>query len=290
MKIGSQRKNTTMLMLVPCIVLLMLLTVYPVFYSIQLSLRDWNLLEGAANSTFVGLKNYRDILSDTIFREDLVTTIKFSTITIIIEFLVGLGLALLLDSDLKGVRFLRILIMVPMVVAPIVIGAIWRLLYHLDRGHINYFLSLIKVGPFAWLSDPDMAFLAVVLVDVWKWAPLVTLMLLAGLQSIPEEIYEAGLVDGAEGWRSFVYLTFPMLKPHIAVAISIRLIDSLKTFDYLWILTAGGPGRVTELLNLYAYRTGLRHYEMGYASALSLIIVVLAATSGLLVNRLFRRK
>ena len=290
MKYRSLKKNTTILMLVPCILLLLLLTVYPLVHSVQLSLNNWNLLDGANAAVFVGLDNYTDIFRSRIFHEIFFTTVKFSIITVMIEFFIGLLLALLLDQNLKGVKLLRVLIMVPMVVAPIVIGSIWRLLYHLDRGHLNFFLSLLNAGPVAWLSDPHIAFKAAVFVDVWKWSPLIALMLLSALKSIPDDIYEAGLVDGAEGFQAFRYLTFPMLKPHIAVAVSIRMIDSLKTFDYLWMLTGGGPGRVTELLNLYTYRTGLRHFQMGYASALALILVVLALGSGIIVNRIFRRQ
>jgi multiple sugar transport system permease protein len=289
-KLTPNKNRTAYIMLVPCVVLLLLLTVFPMAFSLRLSVQEYNLLEGQREATFIGLDNYRTIFRDSIFFEILGTTLKFSIITVCIEFLVGLFLALLLDSDLKGVRILKFLIMVPMVVAPIAIGAIWRLLYQIDRGHINYFLSFMQLGPFEWLSNPSIAFGAAVFVDVWKWSPLIALMLYAGLKSIPDEIYEAGRVDGAEGFRSFVYLTFPMLVPYIAVAVSIRFIDSLKTFDYLWMLTGGGPGRTTELLNIYTYRVGMRHFHMGYAAALSLIMVVIAATGGILVNKFFRRK
>lgn len=289
MNFRSIRKNTTILMLIPCVLLLLLLTVYPLIHSVQLSLSKWNLLDGRGAEVFVGFENYKTILTDPIFHEIFLTTLKFSLTTVLIEFFVGLGLALLLDQKLAGVKILRILIMVPMVVAPIVIGSIWRLLYHLERGHINFFLSLLHIDPVAWLSNPNIAFAAAAFVDIWKWSPLIALILLAGLQSIPRDIYEAGLVDGAEGFNTFRYITFPMLRPYIAVAVSIRMIDSFKTFDYLWMLTGGGPGRVTELLNLYTYRTGLRHFEMGYASTLALILVMLAAISGIIVNGILRR-
>lgn len=282
--------QVAIIMLIPCVVVLVMLTVYPIVYGIRLSLFEWNLLEGTDSAVFIGFMNYVRMFNDAAFIENLWTTLRFSITTVFIEFFIGMGLALLLDSDLKGRRLLLLLIMVPMVVAPICIGAIWRLLLHLERGHVNYFLSLIGINPVAWLSDPNVAFHAAVFVDIWKWSPLLALMFMAGLQAIPDEIYEAGVMDGASGFSAFRYLTFPMLKPYIAVALSIRLIDSFKTFDYLWILTSGGPGRVTELLNIYTYRAGMRHFEMGYASALSLFLMVLAAGSGLLMNAIMRRR
>lgn len=290
MKIEIKSNQVAILMLIPCIATLLILTVYPIIYSLRLSFFDWNLLDGAKSATFTGFDNYKRLFSDKIFIEDLWTTMRFSITTVFFEFFVGMTLALLIDSDLKGAKVLILLIMVPMVVAPICIGAIWRLLFHIERGHVNFFLSLIGVDPVAWLSNPNIAFRAAVFVDIWKWSPLLALMFMAGLQSIPTEIYEAGVVDGATGTSAFIHLTFPMLKPYIAVALSIRLIDSFKTFDYLWILTSGGPGRVTELLNIYTYRTGLRHFDMGYASTLSLVLMLLAAGSGLLMNYIMRKR
>jgi len=277
-------------MLVPCVAALLVLTAYPIAYSLRLTLFDWNLLEGAQNAQFIGLANFSRLLSDHVFAEDLWTTLRFSFVTVFLELFVGMALALILNSNLRGSRILRLVIMVPMVIAPISIGAIWRLLYHLERGHFNFFLSLLNIGPVAWLSDPSIAFGASVIVDIWKWSPLLALMFLAGLRAVPDEIYEAGNIDGASPTQTFLRLTLPMLQPHVAVAISIRLIDSFKTFDYLWMLTSGGPGRVTELLNIYTYRTGMRHFDMGYASTLSVFLMVLAAGSGLIVNRLMKRK
>lgn len=276
-------------MLFPCVMFLLVLTIFPIVYSLRLSFFSWNLLEGAQQATYLGLENYASLVQDPVFWEVLGTTLKFSLITVALEALIGLGLALLLDASARGVKAVRILVMVPMVVAPIVIGTIWRQLLNVDRGHVNFFLSLLGITPQGWLSDPGLAFPAAVFVDIWKWCPLVGLMLLAGLQSIPPEIFEAGRVDGARGFATFIHLTLPMLMPYIAVAVSIRLIDSFKTFDYLWVMTSGGPGRVTELLSLYTFRTGLRHYQMGTASALSLILVVVSALSGIALNRILRR-
>jgi multiple sugar transport system permease protein len=289
MRIQIKTGQQNMWMLAPCVAALMVLTIFPLIYSIRLSFYEWHLLEGAQQAIFVGLGNFQKIFTDPIFWEIFGVTIRFSMLTVFFEFFLGLSLALLLDSDLKGAILLRFLIMVPMVVAPITIGAIWRLLFHLERGHVNFFLEFFGFLPRGWLSDPGLAFGTAVFVDIWKWSPLIALMLLAGLKSIPEEIYEAGRVDGAVGFSSFWHLTLPMLKPYIAVAVSIRLIDSFKTYDYLWILTNGGPGRVTELLNLYTYRAGMRHFHMGYASALAMILVIVAAFSGIIINRFLKR-
>ncbi len=288
--ISLSRKNSKLFLLLPTVILLVLLTIYPIIYAINLSLHEWHLLGGAKEAKFVGVGNYLTIFKSSVFWETFRTTLFFSVVTVILEFLAGLLLALLFDADLAGNKIVRVFVMIPMVIAPIVIGAIWKLLFHLERGHINYFLSFVGISGKAWLSDPAIALWSVILVDIWKWTPLVMMILFAGLKAIPSEIYEAGKVDGAMGFDTFRYLTFPMLKPYIAVAVIIRLIDSFKTFDYLFILTGGGPGRLTELLNIYTYYTGLRHYHMGYASALALIMVVLALSSGIVISKLLRRE
>ena len=284
------RRNARFFLVLPCILVLALLILYPIIYTITLSFHKWHLLEGAREADFIGFGNYLSLFKSNIFWDVFKVTIIFSTSTITVEFFFGLMLALLLDTKLIGVKIVRILVLIPMIIAPIVIGFIWKLLLHMERGHVNYFLSLVGIPGVKWLSNPSIVLITVILVDVWKWSPLVMLILLAGLQSIPREIYEAGKVDGVGDFQAFRYLTLPMLKPYIMVAVIIRLIDSFKTFDYLLFLTGGGPGRATEILNLFIYYTGFRHYHMGSASALAVIIVFLALVSGILVPKLIRRE
>jgi len=289
-KIGksmSSKQATYIFMVLPCLICLMILTVFPILYTFYLGFHNYELLKSGIK--FIGLDNYRSLTSDPNFWGSLKVTLIFTFITVMSELVIGFLLALLLNQDLKGIKVARVIFLVPMIIAPVTVGVIWRLLFHVERGPLNYFLQLLGLKPQLWLSNPRIVLASVILVDIWKWTPFVLLILLAGLQSLPGEIYEAGKVDGASGFELFRYFTIPLLQPYVIVALTMRTIDSLKTFDYLYVLTGGGPGRTTEILNIFTYYTAFRYHNIGYASAVAFIIFLLAILLTLFLSRGLQR-
>jgi len=264
-------------LLAPCLLLLLALTVYPLFFLARLSLHRMTP-DGEA---FAGLANFTRLLTDDFFWRALGQTLAFTFGALTLEFLLGLALALLLHSRIRGRNLWRALFLLPMILPPVVAGVIWRLIYNPSFGILNAALQWLgfDTARLTWLADPSVALAAVIIVDVWEWTPFVFLILLAGLQAIPEEPYEAARIDGSSAWQTFRHITLPLLAPAILVALLLRTFDLLRLFDQIFILTQGGPGFATETVSLYIYKTAFRFYDFGYAAALS--FVLLAATLAL---------
>jgi multiple sugar transport system permease protein len=205
--------------------------------------------------------------------------------------ILGMGLALLLNQELKGRGLLRSFILLPMMCTNVVIGLMWRLLLNYQYGLVNYYLGRLGFLPVEWLSSPDVAMASVVLVDVWNTTSFVALMLLAGLQSLPDEPYEAARIDGASPIQSFFYLTLPLLKPIILVTLLWRFIDTFRIFDVVYLLTAGGPARATETVSIYIYRYGFQSFNLGVSAASSFImLLIMLVVAGFLVKTIGREE
>jgi multiple sugar transport system permease protein len=269
--------------LAPAVALLLALTVYPFFYIVRLSL--YRMSPGG--EVFVGADNFLRLVRDPLFFQSLGQTLVFTVGALALEFGLGLGLALLLDSQIRGRNLWRSLLLLPMILPPVVVGVIWRLIYNPNFGVLNGALQLggVDTSRLTWLADPSVALAAVIVVDVWEWTPFVFLILLAGLQAVPEEPYEAARIDGASAWQTFRHVTLPLLAPAILVALLLRTIDLLRIFDQVFILTQGGPGFATETISLYIYKTAFRFFDFGYAAAMSLLLLV----GTLMVSRLYLR-
>lgn len=256
----------------PAVIILLLIVIFPIIYSWSLSFAEWNLMRGG-DWRYVGLRNYIYTLTqDPYFYTSLRVTVSFIIAAVGIEFLLGLVIALLLTRPIKRVGLYRTTLVIPSTMTPVVVGIIWRLLYNPELGTLNYFLRLFGLRPLNWLGDPQIALSSVIVADVWQWTPFVALILLAGLQSLPREPYEASIVDGASVFQTFRFITFPLLLPTIIVVLLLRIMDAFKTFDLVFVLTQGGPGMTTELLSYYTYRYGFKFFHMGRAAAMSLII------------------
>jgi multiple sugar transport system permease protein len=259
----------------PVIAVLLGITVFPLIYSLALGFHSCDLRLGGT-WIFAGLSNYGEALfEDSRVWSSLKNTFIIGIPAITLEFIIGMGLALLLNRKLVGKRIITSLLILPVMISPIVAGLIWRMLYHTKYGAINGLLQLlgIKLQP-AWLGDPSLAVLAVIFTDVWEWTPLVMMILLAGLQSISIEPYESARIDGASRFQIFGSITLPLLKLPIIAAILIRLIDTIKLFDIVFVLTMGGPGGRTETISFYTYLVGFRYFRMGYAAALSYLLLI----------------
>jgi multiple sugar transport system permease protein len=259
----------------PSLALIALVIIFPLAYSFWLSFRNFDLAVGP-DSEFVGGANYVEALvRDTRFLNSIWNTTIIIAPALVLELLVGLGLALLLTRIGRGRPIVTALLAIPAMVSPVMAAMAWRMMFGVKYGAINNLgrqLGLIDVY-FDWFSSPLISIVAIVLVEVWHNTAFMTLVLLAGLQSIPQELYDAGKADGADGWRSFWYITLPLLKFTMVVGLMIRLIDLTKLFGLIFVLTFGGPGGATETVAFSTYLVGFNDFRMSYAAALSYVIV-----------------
>jgi multiple sugar transport system permease protein len=273
------------LLLMPAMLILVALIIYPLIFSFSKSFTDFNL--GMPGEEYVGLENYITAFKDQTFRNSLGISVLFSVCATGLELLLGFGTALLLRREFAGKRLVTILLMLPMMVTPVVVGIIWLLMFQPDFSVVNGLLSHLGIDGPIWIQNEWTARLAVIVADVWQWAPFFTLVLLSGLLSLPPEVMEAAEVDGASAWQSFWRIVVPMMRPLILVVLLIRLIDSFKTFDSIFIMTNGGPGTATEVLSLHIYRSGLPFMNVSYAAAMSyLFLIILTAATMFLIQQL----
>ena len=270
------------LLIAPTIAVLLALTIYPLIYAIKVSFQT--------ESGTLTFSNFTRLLSDQFFLSALAHTFVYAAIALTFEFLLGLSLALLLHGAIRGRNLFRALLLVPLMLPPVVVGVIWRLMLNSNFGALNGTLKRFGINTEAltWTASPKLAMAAVIIADVWQWTPFMFLILLAGLQAIPQEPYEAALVDGSTAWQTFRYVTLPLLRPAILIALLLRTMDLLRVFDHIFILTEGGPGFATETLSLYIYRTAFRFSNFGYAAAMSFVLLVLTNLISVAYIRMLR--
>jgi len=278
-------KNTGLFLLLPAVIILFIVVIYPLIYSLYLSFHSYPLTR-LGEKTFVGIKNYKALFSDVIFWQSIKHTLMFVSATVCLELLLGLGIALAVNREFRHMRFVTFLFLIPMMIIPVVVGVLWKFMYKIRIGLFNYVLSVIGIPQQAWVTNPSLALLSIIIADIWQWTPFMFIILLAGLTNVPQQVYETAKIDGASSWQIFKYLTLPLLKPVILVAILLRTIDAFKMFDKLFILTRGGPGTASETLTFYTYRYGFLSLRMGYASASSYILVFVNMGICLLIARL----
>jgi len=251
---------------------IILLIIYPTYFFIKIMLSRFDL-SFMREPVFIGLTNFINIFSDIYFWNSVFNTFIIVVFAVLIEFALGLCLALLLGKIFFGGRIIKSLFIIPMMLPPIVAGLNFKLIFD-TFGPINEFLKIFGIDPINWLGNPFWARTSVIIADVWQWTPFIFIILLAGLQSIPEELNEAAKVDGASGFNLFRFITWPLLVPSATVALAIRAIDAVKIFDVPFLLTAGGPGGATEVLSLYIYRATFRFGTMGYGAAMASIMLI----------------
>jgi multiple sugar transport system permease protein len=236
---------------------------YPFVMGVYYTLTNYTLTE-PGNIRFVGLANYVEIFKNIDFWNAFSLTFIFAVSAVMIELALGLGVALLLKDKFPGVRILRSFLIIPMMIPPIVSALMWKvILLPTNQGVLNHILGLVRINPIAWLGDSATALVSLILIDVWIYSPFAVLILLAGLQSLPKEPYEAAQVDGASAWFMFHKLTLPLLMPSIVLVTLFRLIDSLKVFDIIYATTKGGPAGATMTLHIQSYFEAIRWFKMG---------------------------
>ena len=269
--------------LLPGLLFLFAIDVVPLVYSAWLSLYDWWLLR-PRNIQFIGLGNYVRLASDPELHRAVVVTGLFTAGSVALEFLVGLGLALLFSQPYRFLRPLRVVLLLPLFVVPVVGATMWRVIFHPDMGPLNYYLNLAGLGRPPWLSDPTLALVSIILVDAWRTIPFMFLVMYAGLEVLPAELFEAASVDGASRWQAFRHITVPLLAYIMLVAVLIRGMDAFRELDIIYVLTGGGPGTATQVIQMLSYRVfGLGH--MGLANALGMITLALVAVLCYLLMR-----
>ena len=284
---SKKRKRTGFLLILPLLILFLGLTIYPLIYMIYMSFHQYSLASWE-EPRFIGWENYREILRDRTASSSVSFTLFLLFTAVPLEILLGIGIAFLI-RDVWGERALRSSLIIPMTIPPVVAGIAWKMLYNYEFGPINYFLSLFGLPKVSWLGSQFFARLGVLLIDVWQWTSFIFLVIYAGLQSIPRDVVEASLVDGASGWSAMRYIELPLLRPLIWVTLIIRVIDVLKLFDIVYMVTFGGPGSATHSYSFYIYKVGISFgWDVGYASALSVILLLVVTVLTNLLIRFLR--
>lgn len=276
------------LMLIPSLLVLGLILVLPLIQSLIVSFYQYNPMRSGSN-VFVGLENYITIFSTPSARQSLIQTLYFTVFCVLFTLLIGIAFALLLNKKFWGNRFVRTLVLIPMMISQVVAALSWLLLFHTERGLINYFLNQLGLDSVIWLG-PDHSMTSVIIVETWHAIPFVTLIVLAGLQSLPNDLMEAADVDGASAWRKFWTITLPLIKPVILVALVFRTMFTLRVFAPVWVLTGGGPANTSLVAGVDIYRQAFRYHEYGMATALSWILIVITLAITVFYMYLLRRE
>jgi multiple sugar transport system permease protein len=270
---GAPLPRPPTLFLLPIVVFIISLTVFPLFFSVYLSFQNYNLIT-PASARFTGLDNFKD-LSGLV--TSLVVILEFVAMAVPLEIILGLGIAVLLAEQSRISRMMTALIVIPVAIPGIAGGLMWRYMFQADIGIVNSVLSALGIitSPISWLGAPQTALPSLVVIDAWNWTPFTALIMLAGLYSLPREPFEAADLDGASAVSKFRYLTLPMLRPILLVAFIFRLFDALNFFQVPFITTAGGPGTTTQTVPIYLYIVGFQGLTIGRAAALSYIMLVI---------------
>ena len=272
--LGARERVFHRLLLYPALAVLGAVTLLPFAFLLTTSLTPLNLAKPATWWDFSRpLANYAELASDHRFLNSVGVQIRLTVFSVGFQLLLGLGAALLLDRRLRLLEAIRGPFVIPMVLPPIVVAIIWKVLFTPDISPINWLLGMVGLPQPAWLSDPRLALPAIVVADVWEWFPFTLLMLLAALQMMPDEPLEAARIDGAGGWQVFRHIVLPLLRPALVVTGLFRLIESVKAFPLIFVMTGGGPGTVTEPTNYYAYLQGFNYSLVGFSAAISTVVL-----------------
>ena len=273
--------------LLPALAYLVILGVVPLVFSLYLVFGSWQA--GTKEISWVGLYNIRRLVEDTRFWNAFRLTLVFVALVAGLELLLGFVIALALQADLRGKNGLRLLFAVPMLLPPIAVSLTWKMLFDFQKGPINYGLERLGLDGVQWLAGRPESLFALAIVDVWQWTPFIALAVLAALESMPPELYEAGTVDGASPWNLLRDITLPLIQPYVVAVVLLRSIDAFKIFDSVYVLTGGGPGTSTEVLSFYAYVAGYKVFNMGFTATVSWALVLTMTVIFLLFLRVFRR-
>ncbi|MEV7012900.1 sugar ABC transporter permease [Streptosporangium sp. NPDC051022] len=280
--------GTAWIFMTPALVLLAGMLLYPIVYTLWVSFSDFDLATFQP-AGWVGWHNYQVVLADPGFLQSLKVTAVYLVIALPLQMVLGFGLAFLLNVEWRGRGLLRALFLIPMVVAPVVAGGVWRMLLDPLWGVVNYTLGLVGIGPVEWIGDPTLAMVSLILIDTWRWTPFVVLIASAGIMALPSDVYEAARSDGAGRLQILRHVTIPLLVPVVAAAFIVRWLGAVKMFDIALAATKGGPGQATDVVNLYIYEKGFRGLEFGSASSMATLVLLITMIITYFLFRLSRR-
>jgi multiple sugar transport system permease protein len=267
--------------LMPAVILILVLSIFPLIFSLGLAFMSWDLSRLEGGLRFIGLQNFKTLISDVRFWNTARVTVFFVVGSVGLQYILGLGLGLLLNQEIHFRRFFRTVFLIPMMLTPAAVGYVGRMLFNESMGPINDIIQHLGGPLIPWISNSKIALPSLILLDTWEWVPFMTVVLLAGLQSLPPEVFECAKVDGANDWQIFRMITLPMIAPVSITVILIRALEAFKLFDIVMVMTGGGPGTATETVTMYAYIVGMKNGNLGYASAIAyslLIMVVIFST------------
>jgi multiple sugar transport system permease protein len=279
---GLERRMTPYVFAAPAVLIMLLGLLYPVVEALRLSFYEVRLGEAVTPAAFRGWAIFAEALADSSVRKSMMVTLQFSAIVVVAEMVIGVGLALMLERPLRGMSMFRTLLLLPMMIAPICVGLIWRYMFDVNIGPINGWLSMVGLKP-AWLAEPDLAFFAICVTDIWQFTPFVFVLALAGLQGIDQSAVEAAKIDGATALQTIRYVKLPMIAPILMITILMRLIDALRGLEVVYAMTNGGPGLSTELFSLHIYKSAFVTQRMGHSAALSICLLVVTTALGALL-------
>jgi multiple sugar transport system permease protein len=279
-------RNLRILFPLPAIIFVAVLMIFPVLYTLFLSLTNWNLTSGAP-LTFVGLNSYARVLTEPRFLHAVARTFLFTFFAVVLEGILGVAIAIILNRAFVGKSVAKLLLLLPLVATPVAIGIVFNLFYDPTIGLANFMLKSVGLPQGLWVSSAATVIPSLIIVDVWQWTPMITLIVLAGLAGLSNEPFEAAHVDGASEWQILRYVTIPMVMPVILTAVILRLIDALKTFDIIFAMTGGGPGYASETLNIMGFKYSFEYFRMGQSSVIlvALFLVVFGCSLGIMKLR-----
>ncbi len=289
-KLGKFKRSVFYyLIFLPALLVILFLTVYPIFNVFHMSLYKYNYLSDT--KIFYGIKNFKRVLGDSLFKTAFVNTVVFSAVATFFEVGFGIFLAFLFYGHFPGKKMFVIMLIFPMMLSTMVICSVWKTLYHYDIGLLNYVLKSIGFKPIGWLINPDISLFSIILVDIWQWTPFAFIIIQAGLNTIPRDMFEAASIDGANYFKTLIYITFPILSGQILLVAMLRTIDTFRIFGKVYALTQGGPGNATETLTYYVYREGFTYFNLGRASTASIyILFVIAVISVFYIRKIMREE
>ena len=287
MQRATANRLTPYMFMAPAAIIMAVALLYPLGYMVWGSFRAWDPSQTIGEAEFVGFKNYITLWNDPNFHESLGVTLKFAFFVVTFEMVIGVGLVLFLDRDIRGMSLLRTMFILPMMIAPVVVGLMWRYMYHPTVGTFNRFLDSIGLPKIDWLGQNALS--SIIIADIWQWTPFIFILSLAALQSLPRSALEAARIDGATGWQQIIHIKLPLMMPVLIVTALLRLIDAFKVLEVILVMTEGGPGLSTEILALRISRTATEFRELGVAAAMSnylLILLLLLTVAMFAFNRL----
>ncbi len=278
------RRRGYLLFIVPALIVIVAVIIFPWIYTVFMSLHSWQV---GSDRVWVGLDNYANLANDIRFRQAIGRTLVYTALAVIFPVLLGTIAAIIFHQEFPLRGLFRGIFILPMIATPVAIALVWTMMYHPQLGVLNYLLSLVGLPPSLWIYSPDTVIPALVVVETWQWTPLVMLIVLGGLASLPIEPLESAVVDGAGPWQIYRDIILPLILPFLMVAVVLRTIDALKSFDTIFTMTQGGPGTASETINIYLYLQAFSFFRIGQASAIVVVffVIVVAFSVALLVVR-----